>query len=263
MDIRAKAMAGLKLDDVFIMDCHGHIGSYESVFIPDGAPEDMMNNMDYLGIDMIIVSATAAICSDFRRGNDITVGMVNKYPDRVAGYVVVDPHYPEMIADEIDRCFKCPGVVGLKFHPSVHQTETDHPAYHIGCEIAEEKKCPVLVHIWGAANVRKIGRLAEQYPNAQFIMGHTGGPEKDAMQAAVEMINKYDNLYSDITISYMYEGNLEWFVKEIGTKKILYGTDMPFIDPRPNYGRVALAEITDDEKRDIFGLNIKRILNMA
>jgi predicted TIM-barrel fold metal-dependent hydrolase len=57
-----------------------------------------------------------------------------------------------------------------------------------------------------------------------------------------------------------YEGNVEWFVKESGSKKVLFGTDMPFFDPRPAFGRLALANISDDEKRDVFGLNMARIL---
>lgn len=51
-------------------------------------------------------------------------------------------------------------------------------------------------------------------------------------------------------------------VKEIGSKRVLFGTDMPFLDPRPALGRVAMADISDEEKKDIFGLNMKYLLNL-
>ncbi|NJD01489.1 MAG: hypothetical protein FIA99_02545 [Ruminiclostridium sp.] len=53
---------------------------------------------------------------------------------------------------------------------------------------------------------------------------------------------------------------MEWFVKEVGSRKVLYGSDMPFIDPKPAVGRVAFAQISDDEKRDVFGKNMQRLL---
>jgi len=39
-------------------------------------------------------------------------------------------------------------------------------------------------------------------------------------------------------------------------------TDNPFIDPRPGLGRLLMARITDDEKRQILGLNAKRVFRL-
>ena len=263
MGIYEKAMAGLPLDDVYIFDCHGHAGKSYAFNIPGGEPEDMIRTMDFLGVDRVAVSSLTAIYSDPVLGNDITIEMTEKYPGRFFGYVTINPNYPESVIGEIDRCFRLPGIIGLKFHPDTHQTAMDHPNYHMACAVADEKRCPVLIHTWGEGNVMTISSLAGRYQNAVFIMGHSGGPDKSAAEAAVEAINRRPNLYGDLTMSYIYEGALEWFVKEVGAKKILYGTDIPFLDPRPNYGRVALADISDDDKRDILGLNMDRILEQS
>ena len=262
MDIREKAMKGLKLDEIFIMDCHAHGGYWNTQHIPGNMPEDMIRSMDWIGVDMAMISSQAAIASSNGWGNDITVGMTLKYPDRFYGYVVINPHYPESHKEEIERCFVFPGMKGLKIHPNTHGVPPDHYNYQLCYETANERRCPMLIHTWGRDSVVKVGQMAERYPNARLIMGHYGGPEKGAMSEAVNVVNKHENVYADITISYMYEGNLEWLVKEAGAKKVLYGTDLPFIDARPNFGRVALAEISDEDKTDIFGRNMKRILGM-
>ncbi|WP_127586300.1 amidohydrolase family protein [Paenibacillus koleovorans] len=93
-----------------------------------------------------------------------------------------------------------------------------------------------------------IYRLTEQYPQAQFLIGHSGAYPK-AMEDAIRIVTSRDNAYLDLAISYAYEGNVEWFVREAGAKKVVFGTDMPFFDPRPTFGRIAMADISDDEKR--------------
>ncbi len=51
-------------------------------------------------------------------------------------------------------------------------------------------------------------------------------------------------------------------VHEAGADRVLFGTDLPFLDPRPQLGRVAFAKISDDEKRLILGLNASRIFGI-
>ena len=53
---------------------------------------------------------------------------------------------------------------------------------------------------------------------------------------------------------------IEFFVKEVGSERVTFGTDNPFIDPRPQIGRVGLADISSDEKLNIFGRNIRRYI---
>jgi len=44
-----------------------------------------------------------------------------------------------------------------------------------------------------------------------------------------------------------------------GADRILFGTDIPFIDPRPQIGRVAYARLPAATLRDVFGGNARRI----
>jgi len=80
------------------------------------------------------------------------------------------------------------------------------------------------------------------------------------MEIAMNIVKKHENVYADIAISRAREGNVEWLVNGAGSEKILYGSDMPFFDPRPTFGRLAYANISENDKRNIFGLNMKRII---
>ena len=82
------------------------------------------------------------------------------------------------------------------------------------------------------------------------------------MVIAAALINKYDNVYGDLAVSGKPEGNVEWFVKEVGSKELLFGSNMPFYDPRPTFGRIALANISKEAKADILGLNMARLLKL-
>lgn len=261
MDMAEKVRNGLPLTGILVVDCHCHIGSWFNFNIPDGAAEKMMASMDVLGIDLAFITALSAIGPDYRYGNDQVMEVVRKYPERFLGYATVNPNYSHEMEAELSRCFENAGIRGIKLHPAMHGRPIDDPDYQAAFSFAEERRCPLLIHVWGTADVAAVDRLAARYSKAQFIMGHAGG-EPGAMAEAVKTAKKFDNVYVDLAVSRTYEGNVEWFVKELGSRKILYGSDMPFLDPKPAFGRVALSNISTEEKMDLYGLNMKRLLQL-
>jgi len=250
---------GQTLDDTLIIDSHCHMGFYYQFNAPNNTAEGMLESMDAIGINMAFVAAHASIGPDYIYGNNMIIDAVTKYPDRFIGYITLNPHYPKDMLNEIERCLKVPGMRGIKLHPECHQVPIDYKNYHIAYEFANEMRFPVLIHTWGIGDIRIIGKLAEKYPEIRFIAGHSGGDVR-AMEETVNVVNSNVNVYADLTVSMVREGNVEWFVSQVGSRKLLYGSDMPFFDPRAAFGRVALARLSDDEKKDILGLNIKRIL---
>jgi len=259
LNIYEKAKKGLPLDDVLIIDCHCHMGPWQHFNVPKGTAEGMLESMNSLGVDIACPTAHASIGPDYVHGNNMVIDAVKKYPDRFAGYITINPNYPDDIKNELDRCFAIDGMVGIKLHPSCHGRTIEHRNYNIAYEAANSLKCPVLIHVWGKGDVMMIDRVAARYPEASLIMGHAGA-DIDAMEIAMDVVKKHKNVYVDIAISRAREGNVEWLVNGAGSEKILYGTDMPFFDPRPTFGRLAYANISEEDKRNIFGLNMKRII---
>lgn len=257
--IAEKASKGLKLDELLILDSHCHIGCWFNFNIPENTAQGMMKSMDRTGINKVFISAHSSIGPDYQFGNNLVIDVLNRYPERFMGYVTVNPNYPEDMNNELERCFKNNGIRGIKLHPYMHGCRCDNTNYSAAYEAADGRKCPVLIHTSGVDDVVAIDKLAANYKNAIFIIGH-GGADIRGMKMAVEVVNRHENVFVDTAVSLAFEGNIEWFVKEMGDTKILFGSDMPFYDPRPTLGRIVYADISDDAKRAILGLNLVKIL---
>ncbi len=261
-DMAEKAVNGFPIDNCTIIDSHDHLGRWFAFHVPGGGTiEQMIARMDRTGIQKVCVTAHSSIGPDYVYGNNLVMEAIRRHPDRVIGYVTINPNYPEDIRHEMDRCFAVKGFRGIKLHPYCHSQEVDYKNYAPVYEEADRRGCPVLIHVWGEANVREVDGLASKYPNANFIMAHTGGDIK-SMELALDVINRHDNVYGDLALSTPAEGNVEWFVQEVGSRKILFGTDMPFYDPSHVVARVAMADISDEDKRNIFGRNISALMKL-
>ena len=255
------ALHGRPLDFVPIVDSHAHLGHYYNFHVPAGSAEDMLLSMDRLAFNAAFISAHACVGSDFKLGNDEVMQAVREHRGRFVGYVTVNPNYPDEMLPELDRCLSVEGMRGIKLHPSAHGFDIDYKTYRPVYEYADEHGLLVLIHVWGRDDVRRVRNLAGQYHAARFLMGHAGADER-AMEDAVGVVNKYDNTFVDLALSVGKEGNVEWLVREMGSRKIFFATDMPFMDPRCNFGRVALADIDDEAKRDMLGRNVIELAHL-
>ena len=57
-------------------------------------------------------------------------------------------------------------------------------------------------------------------------------------------------------------GVIERLVAEAGADRVVFGSDVPLMDPRPQLGKIITAEISDDEKRLVLGENAKQLLSL-
>jgi predicted TIM-barrel fold metal-dependent hydrolase len=103
--------------------------------------------------------------------------------------------------------------------------------------------------------------LAERYPNVSWIMGHAGGTEA-GREIGVEAARKVPNLYLEICSSWRNPGSIEQLVSGAGADRVLYGSDLPLMEPRIHVGRVMTAEISGADRRKVLGDNMARILKM-
>ena len=57
-------------------------------------------------------------------------------------------------------------------------------------------------------------------------------------------------------------GSIEELVQGAGEDRILFGSDAPLMDPRIQMGRVVTAEISEQAKEKILGMNAAKLLNL-
>jgi predicted TIM-barrel fold metal-dependent hydrolase len=262
MNIAERVKKGEVLKDILIIDCHAHMDKVPVFSIyGDSSCDGMVRLMDRIGIDKFIVSHHLSVGPDYRPGNDIVYAAIKKYPERILGYIGVNPHYPDEILPELKQRLK-QGFVGIKIHPGTHNYKATDNNYHIAYEFAQQNKLFLLSHTWGydTCNPKLFIEIAKKYPDVKFLLAHAGGGDRQGIEESIEAVKKCGNIYIDITCSLLSAYWLEEMVRQIGDERILFGTDCPFLDPRYDLGTVLLSGISDRSKGRILGLNMKKIL---
>ncbi|MFC1650519.1 amidohydrolase family protein [Candidatus Latescibacterota bacterium] len=253
---------GRPIDDIEIIDAHAHLGPSGGFHVPKCSPEDMIRMMDTCGIDKTVVSPTPGITGDMVFGNNLMLDEVKKHRGRLYGACYVNGNYPELSVDELNRCFgEDSDVVIMKIHPILAKCGMNDRRMKKMYEFASARKLFVIVHTWldedPYGNLDIFSGVVRDYPDINWLMGHSGGPYGG--RRAVEIAIESPNVFLDITMSMCPARQIEFFVGEVGSERVIFATDNPFIDPRPSIGRIALAEISREDMINIFGGNAKRL----
>jgi predicted TIM-barrel fold metal-dependent hydrolase len=250
--VREALLAGRPdLAGAVVVDAHAHIGPWFNFRIPRPYADGMLRTMDASGIQEAWITADAAIGPDFRLGNELVAGAVRDHPDRFRAYVTVNPHEPDASVDELRRRYD-QGWRLVKLHPGTHEHPADGPGYRPVWELAGRLGLHVLSHSFPSAQA--LAALARDYPTTTILVAHAASAP-DRLPGYYEVCAAQPNVYLDLCGSLLWRGLLEQMVAGAGARRVLYGSDIPFIDPRPQLGRVAFARLPDDALRDVLGRN--------
>jgi len=248
-DFASLVAAGHPVTGELVIDAHAHLGEWEGYYVPKAQPMYLVDCMDRYGIKQSWVSAYAALTSDFVYGNDLVAAAVREFPNRFVGYATPSANYPEEIVAELERC-EAMGFGGIKLHQWCQGVPEDSERWEPVFEWANAKGKIVLAHSWGTP--ANMARIASRHPRAAFLIGHL------SLNYA-EVVRRYDNAYT--TTTYVPSpGAIAAAVKAFGAEKILFGTDMPDLDPSLNFGPLLTAPISDEDKRRILGRNMERLV---
>lgn len=257
------ALGGISLrDHVEVIDCHAHMGPHGGFHIPRNTPEAMVSIMDRIGVSKAAISHLISLESDFRLGNAFVYKAVKKYPDRFIGYAVLNPHYPEELEEELEKCFKDYGMKAIKFHRSLHQIKyrSDFERYKPVLDYAESKNLPVLCH--GTPSFKKLKEVASKYKNVNFIIAHCGNWNMREDLEALYVARRAPNVYVDSSGSVEWYGAFEKVVAKVGADKILFGSDFPWCNLAFMIGRILFAKLRDKDKIKVLGLNAKYLFKI-
>jgi predicted TIM-barrel fold metal-dependent hydrolase len=166
----------------------------------------------------------------------------------------------------MDACLGHQGFIGIKIHPSFHGIPADDKRYEVVWNYAAEHKLPILSHTWSETYnpVQKLSlpRLFEKHiarrSEVSFVMGHSGGPGAGRQQAA-GLARKYPNVYLDIAGDVFSLNLVPELVKDAGAERVLFGSDMPWIDPRARLTAILLSDIDPEAKAKVLGENALRV----
>lgn len=242
-----------------VIDGHVHIGATQYLQI-DADAELLLRTADEVGIDRMFVTHLTALFYDMQEGNDRLGRELARHADRMLGYVTIPTHrYGQAAADEILRCVEQYGMRGVKMYSHPESPITEDASTPI-LQTAAELKLPVLGHF----TPNECDTLMQRLPQAIVVMAHAGG-QPYAMgnwHLAVEVAARHSNLYLDTASSQIDNGMIEHAVAQLGPEKVLFGTDMPLLDPWVQRAKIEGAAISDDAKALILGGNMQRLLGL-
>jgi uncharacterized protein len=243
-----------------IIDMHGHMGTFHSIYFPRAETADMLSTMDECGVKLLVFSHHHALMSaDI--GNTASIEAVRRYPDRLRAYCSVNPNYPERVAADIASFEQHNDVyVGFKFLADYHRIAITDARYQPALDYAEQHQLLVLMHTWGFSEydgARHVREVAEKYPHAIFLLGHS---IRNQWDEAVQIAHDCPNTYLELTSVDHVRGAMEKYVNEVGSDRMIFGTDLPWFDPHYFIGALLSADISDEDRHNICHRNAEKLL---
>ncbi|MGQ9454810.1 MAG: amidohydrolase family protein [Armatimonadota bacterium] len=240
-----------------IIDVHGHLGPWPFP-MRSWRTQELVQLMRKRGIVKAILSSTNSIVHDFVEGNAELAREIASYPE-LLGYVTINPNFPEKSIEEMERYLATKKFVGVKTHPGYSGQSIDGEAMRKLLPKIADKRVPFLIHCWGHEEPTKLQKIALEYPQIPFIMGHGGAT---AWREAIETMKAAPNVHTEFCSSRVERGRIRATIDAVGYERVLFGSDLGLFDPIYNLGIYEEADLNATECQAIMYENAKRVFGI-
>jgi len=234
--------------------------------------DDVVVMLETDGFDKAVVFGFAfcdlGLC---RYVNDYVIESIKKFPDKLIGFAVVPPGGKE-ISKEIERCYNA-GLKGVgELFPAGQGINLKDKNQTISITgICRELDIPLMLHVNepvghdypGKTDVSlfQIETFVKNNPGLKIILAHWGGGIF-LYESMKEIKESFVNVYYDVAVTpFLYNEKIYNAAKALGLcDKILFGSDFPLLPPSRYIEGLEKSELSDGEKRLIFGGNILELI---
>ncbi|MCI0389313.1 MAG: amidohydrolase family protein [Acidobacteria bacterium] len=238
-----------------IIDCHCHAGTGDGLTGPwdtRALMKDYLRRASKAGIQRTVL--LAAFHSDYAAANREVARIVASRPDRFYAFAFVHAQRDRgRVAAMVDEAVTRYGFCGIKIH------RHDAAITREVCETARRFSLPVMYDVMGEVSVVEL--LAGEYGDVPFIIPHLGSFSDDwrAQLALIDHLVRHPNIYADTSGVRRFD-LLEQAVRRAGAKKILFGSDGPWLHPAVELAKVKELGLSVDDERLILGGNFLRLI---
>jgi predicted TIM-barrel fold metal-dependent hydrolase len=126
------------------------------------------------------------------------------------------------------------------------------------CEVARAYTLPVLYDVMGESSVIEL--LAGEYPDVDFIIPHLGSFADDwrAHMAVIDQLVRHANIYTDSSGVRRFDFLVE-AIRRAGPRKVLYGTDGPWLHPALELEKIHLLGLSQNDEQLVLAGNFLRL----
>lgn len=266
---------------------HAHI--FPSEIKEKGAPELLIEQLDYCGIDKAVAFSPflrqfedSALYFD-KDPIEWTAKIVSENSDRMVGFGTIDFDEKHMtITDQIEKMHSL-GLKGIKIHPAYQKLQIDGIKAFKAYQKAQEKGMFLSFHTglhWHRIkdySMLLFDEVAYNFPTLRFSMEHMGGYTFFREALLIICNNKrapIPHVYAGLTSVAMGENGLcgtwsltdneiETLIFQTGENMTIFGLDFPYNNSEYNkkaIDRIRNLNISDTAKANILGNTLAEIL---
>jgi hypothetical protein len=239
--------------DYSIIDVHAHIGSFAGY---DLRTETLLDNLNRYNIRLALISNIdgAALPGktlnlDEVTANKITLETVKANSTILRGLVWARPL--DGSPKNLEPFLRDHGFVGVKLHPEMNHFAADDSCVDGYLELCERHNVPAVFHSdqpGSNAAPEKIYAVARRHPTVPIILYHMVffGPHESAISAVKEALQRKDaNLF--LETSQADPKAVIKAVKELGSERVLFGSDATYYGADHYKSYMALVEALRNE----------------
>jgi len=237
---------------------------------------NMYRELDMKALLLSIDSETTT--GEIPDSNDYISSVVNEYADVFMAFAAIDPWKGAYAVEELERAVLDLGLKGLKLHPVQQAFYPNDEKFYPLYQKCSELSVPVLFHCGMAASgtgipgggglklkysapIPGMDDVAADFPDLTIILAHPGWPWIDQqISVALHKPNVFIDL-SGWLPKYIPKELINESITRLN-KKILFGSDYPFITPERWLNDWKKLEISKELEENIFLKNASEILHL-
>jgi len=290
------------------MFMHYGKGARYPVIDPMFNVERRIRDMDEAGVDVHVISLNIPGAERVepelgvklaRLANDKFAELVNKHPERFAGFATLPLQVPDLALEELRRAVDDLGLKGLTLYSNVNGKPLDAKEFWPIYSECAKREIPIFIHPTYPANTTNMSDyclipvvgflfdttlatlrliqagVLERFPNLKVILAHLGSTipyligridyESGRLPGCNDRISEmpsayFRRIYID-TVS-LHTPALLSALDFPGIERIVYGSDYPFWDQRRVISSIESLDIPQKSKEKIFSQNARTLLNI-
>ena len=245
-----------------------------------GSPEELAETMKESGISYAVVMNQAAANKEAMNwllsGNFFVCAYSKKRRELVPA-IGLDKGMKRNPVEEIEHKLRW-GVRAVKLHPVAQEFYVNDRSMWTIYQKCEEERLPIIFHC-GKMMIEGLPNYAhpelfydvlKSFPQIRVILAHMGG---GFWEEAIKLANSFpENVYFDTSIAIsaapipdfirLTDEQAVDMIREVGAHRIMFGSDFPWINPKPDIQRIMSLRLAENEKRMILGENARAFFNI-
>jgi len=197
---------------------------------------------------------------------ELVLEPLNRWPDRLLGMIQLNANDVDGSLAALDRWLLDGPMLGVYFPGSgPGAANCLDPKVARLVERVSELKGVIMQHTWFKTGGKRaahestpaeLATLAANFPRQRFVCAHAGGEWERGIRA----VGQTPNVLVETSGFDATAGFIEMAVRELGSKRIVFGSHLPSRSLGTELSKVIAANITEKDKRDILGGNYRRLL---